>query len=33
MKKAVNRMRFLILNLIDEIHHKTALFLVQNFEE
>lgn len=32
MKKAANRMRLKIRNLIDELHHKTALFLVQNFD-
>jgi putative transposase len=32
LKKAANRMRLKIRNLIDELHHKTALFLVQNFD-
>ncbi|NET45215.1 transposase [Okeania sp. SIO2B3] len=32
MKKAANRMRLKIRNLISEVHHKTALFLVQNFD-
>jgi len=32
MKKAANRLRSKIRNLIDELHHKTALFLVQNFD-
>ena len=32
MKKAANRMRLKIRNLISEMHHKTALFLVQNFD-
>ncbi len=32
MKKAANRMRSKIRNLVDELHHKTALFLVQNFD-
>ena len=32
MKKATNRLRSKIRNLIDELHHKTALFLVQNFD-
>lgn len=32
MKKAANRMRLKIRNLISELHHKTALFLVQNFD-
>ncbi|GGA21973.1 hypothetical protein CYANOKiyG1_37040 [Okeania sp. KiyG1] len=32
MKKAASRMRLKIRNLIDELHHKAALFLVQNFD-
>ena len=31
MKKAANRLKLKIRNLRDELHHKTALFLVQNF--
>ncbi|WP_293139016.1 transposase, partial [Okeania sp. SIO3I5] len=32
MKKAANRLRLKIRNLVDELHHKTALFLVKNFD-
>lgn len=32
MKKALQRMRFKIRNLVDELHHKTALFFVKNFD-
>jgi putative transposase len=32
MKKAANRIRLKIRNLIDELHHKTARFLVKNFD-
>lgn len=32
MKKAANRLRSKIRNLIDELCHKTALFLVQNLD-
>lgn len=32
MKRAANRMRLKISDLIDELHHKTALFLVLNFD-
>jgi putative transposase len=32
MKKAVKRMRWKIKDLIDELHNKVALFLVENFE-
>ena len=32
MRKAADRMRWRIRDLIDELHHKTALFLVSNFD-
>jgi putative transposase len=32
MKKAAKRMRWKIKDLIDELHHKAALFLVNNFD-
>jgi putative transposase len=32
MKKAANRMRLKISDLIDELHHKVALFFVLNFD-
>ena len=32
MKKAQARMRWKIKDLIDELHHKTALFFVRNFD-
>jgi len=32
MRKAEKRMRWKIKNLIDEIHHKTAKFLLDNFD-
>jgi putative transposase len=32
MKKAADRMRWKIRDLIDELHHKTALFFVKNFD-
>jgi putative transposase len=32
MKKAADRMRIRIRNLIDELHHKSARFLVDNFD-
>ncbi|NER01880.1 MAG: transposase [Okeania sp. SIO3C4] len=32
MKKAANRLRSKIRNLVDELHHKAALFLVKNFD-
>ena len=32
MRKAADRMRWKIRDLIDEIHHKAALFLVKNFD-
>ena len=32
MKKAANRLRLKIRNLVDELQHKTALFLVKNFD-
>ncbi|GHT01497.1 hypothetical protein AGMMS50276_29620 [Synergistales bacterium] len=32
MKKAAERMRWKIRDLIDELHHKTALFFVTNFD-
>lgn len=32
MRKAANRIRVKINNLIDEIHHKIALFLCKNFD-
>jgi putative transposase len=31
MRKALDRIRWKIKDLIDELHHKTALFLVSNF--
>ncbi|PPT09092.1 Transposase IS605 OrfB [Geitlerinema sp. FC II] len=32
LRKAASRMRLKIRNLIDELHHKTARFLVDNFD-
>ena len=32
MKKAAKRMRWKIKDLIDELHHKATLFLVENFD-
>ena len=32
MKKAADRMRWKIRNLVEELQHKTALFLVKNFD-
>lgn len=32
IQKAIQRMRSRIRNLIDELHHKVALFLVKNFD-
>jgi putative transposase len=32
LSKAIDRRRWKIRNLIDELHHKTALFLVMNFD-
>jgi len=32
LRKAASRIRRTIRNLIDELHHKVALFLVQNFD-
>ena len=32
MKKAQARMRWKIKDLIDELHHKAALFFVRNFD-
>jgi putative transposase len=32
MKQAAKRMRWKIRDLIDELHHKTALFFVRNFD-
>ncbi|GHS97979.1 hypothetical protein AGMMS50276_18950 [Synergistales bacterium] len=32
MKKAAERMRWKIRDLIDELHHKAALFFVKNFD-
>ena len=32
MRKAANRIRLKIRNLIDELHHKIARFLVDNFD-
>jgi putative transposase len=32
MKKAMNRIRWKIRDLIAELHHKTALFLCKNFD-
>jgi len=32
IKKAINRLRFKIRNLVDELHHKIANFLVTNFD-
>jgi putative transposase len=32
MKKAVSRIRWKVRDLVDELHHKAALFLVSNFD-
>jgi putative transposase len=32
MRKAANKIRFKIKNLVDELHHKIARFLVDNFD-
>lgn len=32
MRKAANRMRFKIRNLVDELHHKVARWLVDNYK-
>jgi putative transposase len=32
LRKAANRIRLRIKNLVDELHHQTASFLIQNFD-